>query len=847
MTDLPINPQRTEEVAPGEAAAEAFIHACRAGSGVAGCDESTLRALAAVAGASLRSGSPADVAGFLSRTGFPPATSLRLLKSLRSVFLLATAGNPAVADFFDAVEVAAAAEWTVCESCTLFRGLFDGSPLGVAVVSEEWRFTRVNEEFSRLTGLSPESAAGRPLSEVFPEAEFRSLQSLAARGASTSMESRIRTSGGSLLWVQLAVSFPPGGAVLQVSDISDAKSTEEALALAIDDVTMQKAKVEAMIAAIGDGVSIQDTAFTIVYQNDALRRLTGDCVGRRCHEVYAHSGTVCDGCPLAASLAGDPVDVATRDEFPLQEGITAEVTTSLMRSPDGRVVGGIEIIRDVSSRKKMEIALSQLATGVSSSDGGSFFRGLVRTLGSALDADACFIGVDSGGGLEVVAAWGTGIGAEDFRYPLDGSPFDHPLLDGFTCHHRDLAARFPADRFLGEQRVESCLAMPMLDSRRRRIGVLAVLYRRPIDCASYAGSLVPVFASRAAGEIERMRTRRALLESERRYRSLFENAMEGMFRSTLEGRLTDVNPALALMLGFDSTEELLAMDLARELYAEPDRWEEMLRELEEAGAVEAFTTAVRKRNGELIIASIFARTSYTAAGEPLIEGIVLDITDKIEAERRVMRSLREKEVLLQEIHHRVKNNLQIVSGLLALQSMQIKNARAREILLESENRIASMAMIHDRLYNSCDLVAVDFAEYASNLVNHILVTHEVEPGRVDVHLDVEGIQLTVEQAIPCGLIINELVMNSLKHGLRRCDHGSIWVSLHRREEALLTLLVADDGRGFGEIPDFAAVESLGLRLVSILCSQLGGTISCTSGGRTEVAVTFPEQAQDKET
>jgi len=207
------------------------------------------------------------------------------------------------------------------------------------------------------------------------------------------------------------------------------------------------------------------------------------------------------------------------------------------------------------------------------------------------------------------------------------------------------------------------------------------------------------------------------------------------------------------------------------------------------------------------------------------------------AGEQIKASLREKEVLLQEVHHRVKNNMQIISSLLRLQSRKIKGKRALQAFESSCNRVKSMVLIHERLYQSRDFARVDFAEYVHGLTNHLLSLHKIGPETVKLDINIKDIFLDLSTAIPCGLIVNELVSNSLRHAFLDGGKGKIKIVMKSLKENEVEMIVSDNGVGLPEDVDFKKTESLGLHLVTILAEdQLRGTIKLdkTKGTRFEI-------------
>jgi two-component sensor histidine kinase/CheY-like chemotaxis protein len=231
-----------------------------------------------------------------------------------------------------------------------------------------------------------------------------------------------------------------------------------------------------------------------------------------------------------------------------------------------------------------------------------------------------------------------------------------------------------------------------------------------------------------------------------------------------------------------------------------------------------------------------------ADGTPTrLTGFAKDITERKRTERALVRSVREKEVMLREIHHRVKNNLAVISSLLHLQATTIHDERSAQALREAQDRVRSMALVHEHLYNSADLGAVAFGEYARTLATWIFQTYLTPAARIELVTASDPFHLSVEQAIPCGLILNELLTNALKHAFRGRDRGEVRVALGAAD-GVCTVRVTDDGVGVPAGADPAAGGSLGVRLIELLSRQLDGTVEFRSAGSgTDVRLAFPIQ------
>lgn len=225
---------------------------------------------------------------------------------------------------------------------------------------------------------------------------------------------------------------------------------------------------------------------------------------------------------------------------------------------------------------------------------------------------------------------------------------------------------------------------------------------------------------------------------------------------------------------------------------------------------------------------------------------LIDITERRKAEKEIETSLREKEVLLREIHHRVKNNLQIVSSLMNLQTKFVDDQESVNLLRESQSRVKSMAIIHELLYQTKSLAKIDLSKYVSSLVSYLFDSYMVDPRRIKLNVDMEEVLVNIDTAIPCGLIINELVSNSLKHAFPEGFDGEITIRIHDTDGEY-DLTISDNGVGFPSDLNFRKTDSLGLQLVNSLVGQLDGTIELDRSHGTEFRIKFNELEYKKRT
>lgn len=341
---------------------------------------------------------------------------------------------------------------------------------------------------------------------------------------------------------------------------------------------------------------------------------------------------------------------------------------------------------------------------------------------------------------------------------------------------------------------------------------------------------------------ERLEAEQALRESEEKFRVLAETSPAAIALYQGEG-LVYINPTTSRLIGY-SLEELSGFsfwDCVHDDFRELVRERGLARLRGEALPEQYECKFVTKDGRELWALIAIGRIEYK--GKPAGIVTLIDTTEAKLADERMRASLAEKEVLLKEVHHRVKNNLQIISSLLDLQSDYLRDERSRAIIRESQNRIRSMALIHQKLYQSESFAFVNFREYIEELAADLFASYARDPLLIELHVAVGDVTLGMDEAIPCGIIVNELVSNALKHAFPGGRGGVITIRCDAGDEGCIALSVADNGVGLPHGFVFRNAESLGLQLVSMLVKQLGGrvTFSGEQGG-TVAAVTFPSAA-----
>lgn len=349
------------------------------------------------------------------------------------------------------------------------------------------------------------------------------------------------------------------------------------------------------------------------------------------------------------------------------------------------------------------------------------------------------------------------------------------------------------------------------------------------------------FAVIARDLTDRRRAEEALRESEERFRGAFDSAPIGMALVSPEGRWLKVNRATCDIVGY-AEEEMLRTTF--QAITHPEDLESNLGFVRRVLAGEIPSYQMEKRyfhkTGRVVSVLLSVSLIRDSSGTPLyFVSQIEDITERKRAQAELIESLHEKEVMLREIHHRVKNNLAIVASLFQLQSMRATDAETVRILREAQDRVRSMALVHEHLYNSDSLAAIRFHEYARSLAEEVFQTYHLPDRTVALRTEIEPTTLSVEQAIPCGLLLNELLTNCLKHAFAGGASGEVLLKLSN-EDGACSLSVADDGQGMPDDLDVGNVRSLGMQLVRSLTRQLGGRIEFVPRERgTEVRLVFP--------
>ncbi|MBP7738784.1 MAG: PAS domain S-box protein [Spirochaetes bacterium] len=337
---------------------------------------------------------------------------------------------------------------------------------------------------------------------------------------------------------------------------------------------------------------------------------------------------------------------------------------------------------------------------------------------------------------------------------------------------------------------------------------------------------------------KRKKAEQLLRESEERFLKAFRSSPASMMISDIKtGCFIDVNDQWVKLTGYTREEMIGYTTKDLKLFTDWGDREKVVDDLRRHGSVrEAAIQAVTK-SGD-IRDLLWSVEIIKVAGNDYMLSLVYDITERKRIESALRDSLEEKTVLLQEVHHRVKNNMQLITSLLGLQANGVKDAEASAVLADSMQRIYSMAQIHERMYRSGNMASIDFFEYLRGLANEIVRSYIKEPDSINIAMDVGDVRLSLNKAVPCGLLVNEILTNAVKHGCKGPEPCNIELSFLTMENHY-RLTVKDNGPG---IPDSALVDNkktLGMMLIQALGKQLNASITIERNIGTCYHITIP--------
>ncbi|MGB3511724.1 MAG: PAS domain-containing protein [Microcoleaceae cyanobacterium] len=519
--------------------------------------------------------------------------------------------------------------------------------------------------------------------------------------------------------------------------------------------------------------------------------------------------------------------------------------------------------KDISDRKAAEVALEsqvaleQLVSSISTSfinldpeQIDSSIELALQQLGELTGADRSYMFLNNEEQSYITnthewCAEGIEPLIENLQYiPQDNIPWFMKKMYKFEVIHIPLVAELPSEANIEKQRflaqsIQSLLCIPMI-SGSQFIGFVGFdAVRQPYTWRDSTINLLKIIAEIFTRALEYQETELALRESEQRFRIMADSAPVLIWMSATDNLCNYFNQTWLNFTGRSLAQEVESGWIEG---VHPEDMQQCLETyVSNFHRHEAFTMEYRLRraDGEYrwVLATGVPRFNLDGNFVGYI-GSCIDISDRKQAEEQIQASLQEKEILLKEIHHRVKNNLHVISNLLDLQSDYIEDKKVQELFADSQNRIQTMALIHEQLYQSKDLGEIDFSEYLHTLIDNLFFSYGDRASTVQPIINVEPITLNIETAIPCGLLINELVTNSFKHAFPNNKSGEVCIELNQDTEQKIYLTIRDNGIGIPADFDWQNTSSLGLKLVRILSKQLKAEIEFDASNGTLVHLTF---------
>jgi len=330
-----------------------------------------------------------------------------------------------------------------------------------------------------------------------------------------------------------------------------------------------------------------------------------------------------------------------------------------------------------------------------------------------------------------------------------------------------------------------------------------------------------------------------LKESERRYRAIFEQAADAIiiFDSNT-GKILWFNRRAHESIGY-SHEEFKRLEVSDfQIIKQPEQIEKHIIKNIKVDS-EFYETKFRTKDGIILDVQV-STEPIILNGRRCCQSMIRDITEYKKSQEKIKRALEEKQILLTEIQDRIKNNLQLINSLLSLQASNIKNKQEKELYLETRNRILSMAIVHEKMYSSKDFSRIDIREFVQSLKPYLFQTYGIQQDKINMNIEITSVFLGLDKAVPCGMLMNELISNSLKYGFPGNKKGKIFIYMHSKNRTI-SLIIRDNGIGLSENIDIYQPETLGFRLVKSLIGQLKGTIEVIRNGGTTFKIMFKKK------
>ncbi len=617
---------------------------------------------------------------------------------------------------------------------------------------------------------------------------------------------------------------------------------------------LSEASENSELIAILDGIDavvyVADIeTYEILYINKYTKKTFGDIKGELCWKSLQSNQTgPCYFCTNDKLLGpeGKPSDTYQWEFHNTKNGHWYSIQDKAITWVDGRIVR-LEIATNITERKKAENIIFDISKKISSKVGISYFKSAVLYMADVLKVKYAFIGElvsDNMKSVKTLAVCANGKIVDNIQYELKGTPCENVVGNKLCSYPDKVQQEFPDDILLQQMGVNSYLGAPLFSASNEPLGIIVVLDEDPLENLDFARALFQIFSDRVSSEIDRMRSKEMIHEREQRFRDLVENTSDWIWEVDESAKYTYASPKIRDILGYTPEEiigktpfDLMPPEEARKV---ADKFREITDSRKSFSDLQ--NTNFHK-DGRLI--------TLETSGVPVYDrnsrfrgyrGIDRDITARKNAESLLKETITKKDFLLREVHHRTKNNMNVICSMLAIHEKSLQNEMMKSVFNDVSNRIRSMALVHEKLYGSENISDVDFKEYLTDLANSLFNNYRLELEKVALRIDMQPITLSIDNAVPCGLVMNELISNALKHAFPDDKTGEIHIILGFTEADEIKLTVLDTGIGMPPEFDLNKSESFGLKISKILVEkQMHGKFSFAPGSGAEFTICFSDK------
>ncbi|MCX5814479.1 MAG: PAS domain S-box protein [Proteobacteria bacterium] len=702
------------------------------------------------------------------------------------------------------------AEEKLKESEEKYRAYMDNASDAILISDSEGGFLEANKKAEALLGYTKEELTGMDINRIHPKEELARVMDVFKGIMEARLiccnDTRVLRKDGSFVPVDIsgsAIDYLGKKVALGIFiDITERKQAEEKL-------RASERRFADIINFLPDATLAIDNKGRVIAWNKAIEEMTGvpaeEMLGKGDYEYaipfYGNRRPI-----LINFVFTWNQDLEKQYDFIKKEGdtITTETSVPFVRGQNrvlwakagplydtlGNVIGAIESIRDITERKQVEEKLKRQTDAMEASMDGM----------AITDKDQKFVYMNE---------YHARIYGYDTAQELIGKSW-HVFYDEDEMH------RFRQNiipDFIREGHWQGEITGKKKDG--------SVFHQELSLTAIENGGLICVVHDIT----KRKHAEEAIREAEEKYRNIFENIIVGLYQVSPEGRFITANPAAARILGYESPEELISTitDIGSQIYVCPEDRAGALELLRKDGFFKNFEVQNRQKDGNIIWVMANIHVVRDDQGKVLYyEGTIRDITDRKLAEDKIKTLLSQKELILREVHHRIKNNMNVIMSLFSLQSSTLKDPAVISSLEDARSRVQSMMILYDKLYRSTDFRAISAKEYLTSLVDEIVMNF---PNRISITVEkqIDDHILSAKILSPIGIILNELLTNAMKHAFIERENGILGISLLIKDNHA-TIIVQDNGTGIPESIDIATSTGFGLQLVDILTEQLEGTV-----------------------